>query len=68
MTGLGNRNGVSGIIFPPSEYLTHCPSKNDENDNVHELAILLTSGRFRQENFNILANSYNSTNPSKIQN
>ena len=65
MTGIGNINGVSAIIFPPSEYLTHCLSENDENDNVHEIYTILNSGRFHQDNYNILANYRNIINSGK---
>ena len=68
ITGIGNRNSAFMIIFSPYEYLTHFTSENIEKDTVHEISILLTSGRFHQDNFKILANSYIITSPSKMQN
>ena len=57
INGLGNGNGLVGIIFSPSQYLTNSPFFNNSNDYLHDLATHFASGRFRQDDHTLLPNA-----------
>ena len=56
INGIKIRNDAFGIILTYYIYLTYFPSENDEHDYAHDLATVIISGVFHQDNWNILVN------------